>query len=381
MTFTDAQELKFELFEHGLALTPAAADYLEVINDGRALTPADYASTTGVILRLDDEVWVNAPLAMHNPNFVDERTPYVLDHDATSGFSVQGAGLTSAAEFWRPPAYHGSLDSQGRPVNNYVFTHGDRVRLSPIRGCHFVCTFCNIPYEDPYATKPLEAMIEAIRTAVCDRVQPARHMLISGGTPSRRDVGMLRGVYERILEEFPELDVDIMMVPVPGLFDLPRLNQLGLGGLSINLEVFSEQAATQMMRQKHRQGRDYYLDFLAEAADELGGQRVRSMLMVGLEPIQATLEGVRAIAERGCVPVLSPFRPDPVTPLAALEPPSAATLRDTWSRAFEIMTHFDLDLGPSCPPCTHNTLTLVAGDKDTPVTYPHLKPAMMSGRP
>src|ERR1700722_858431 len=56
----------------------------------RDLTPADYASTTGLILELDDDVWVNAPIIDYNPNFVSG-SRFVVDH-GTDGFWVHGAG-------------------------------------------------------------------------------------------------------------------------------------------------------------------------------------------------------------------------------------------------------------------------------------------------
>ncbi len=55
------------------------------------------------------------------------------------------------------------------------------------------------------------------------------------------------------------------------------------------------------MRHKYNQGLAFYLDYIEQAAAALGPGRVRSMLMVGLEPMEMTLAGVAAIAERGGV--------------------------------------------------------------------------------
>ena len=141
-----------------------------------------------------------------------------------------------------------------------------------------------------------------------------------------------------------------MMVPLVGLFDLPHLDRLGLHEISINIEVFNETIAAGMMRHKHRQGLAYYLDFLERASTELGGHRVRSMLMVGLEPMEDTLAGVQAIVDRGCVPVLSPFRPDPATPLRDQPVPTGAFLEEIYLRATDIAAAAGLRLGPTCPP-------------------------------
>jgi hypothetical protein len=68
--FTDAQELKFRLLATGLSISAEARRWLADVTHGKSLTSADYASTSGLILELDDDVWVNAPISDHNPNFV-----------------------------------------------------------------------------------------------------------------------------------------------------------------------------------------------------------------------------------------------------------------------------------------------------------------------
>ncbi len=157
---TVAQRLKLQLLAEGLEISPPARKALDEIAEHRNLTPADYASTSGLILELADNVRVNAPINEYNPNFVSD-SRYFLDY-GMDGFLVHGAGLASPARFWSPPGYHGQVESFG-PLNNFVVTHGDRGRLSPVRGCAMTCTFGNIPYDDPldvYGTKPIDALLQ-----------------------------------------------------------------------------------------------------------------------------------------------------------------------------------------------------------------------------
>lgn len=114
-TLSHAQRLKFGTLAEGVEISDGAARALREINGERRLTPADYASTTGVILELEDDVWVNAPVNAHNPNFVSD-SPYRLDH-GREGFIVVGRGLQSTARFWPPPKYHGTSGAHG-PLNN-----------------------------------------------------------------------------------------------------------------------------------------------------------------------------------------------------------------------------------------------------------------------
>lgn len=370
--FTEAEQLKFRLLERGLRITAEAQRYLADQTDGASLTAADYASTSGIILKLSGDVWVNAPIEEHNPNFVGD-TEYRLSADG-GALWVDGAGLSARAWFWPQPRFHGRTNQDGVPYNSLGFSHTDRVRVSPIEGCAFTCKFCDLPYEFRYRTKDVDTLVDLVRVALDDPIQPAAHVLISGGTPRVEDHSYVRAVYERILDRFRGTPVDIMMVPTGDVMDPEWLQGLGVNEISVNLEVWDDDVARRLMPRKHKQGREHYLDYLAMAAAAMGGHRVRSMFMLGLEPLESTLEGVAEVASRGCTPVLSPFRPDPSTPLRHWEVPSAAAMTDAYLAAREITRKHGVALGPSCMPCAHNTLTLPNTHGNGDATMSHGQP-------
>lgn len=364
---TEAEQLKFAALAEGVTITAKARAFMNAANQDRALTPADYASTTGIILALDDDVWVNAPIAAHNPNFV-VAPRLVLDLDGEA-LLLRGAGLSSPARFWLPPAFHQDTNEMGELYTTYAFTHADRVRISPIGGCAMTCQFCNLPYEHRYHKKRIQGLCDVVDRALHDTIQPASHVLISGGTPRSADIGYVRDVYEAVITGFT-VPVDIMMVPLDDLMDVEWLSSIGVSEISVNLEIFNLEIARALMRRKADQGRENYLSFLERAAEVLGPGRVRSMLMVGLEPLEDTLAGVQAIVERGAVPVLSPFRPDEATPLRGRLPLTANELLETYLRSRDIAVAAGRGLGPSCIPCTHNTLTLaLAGSGDAAMSH------------
>lgn len=355
---TPIQRLKIRLMTEGMALTPEARAQLSGHEGDRPLTLADYASTSGIAMELEQGIWVNVPIKDHNPNFV-QVPGCILDVD-NKGFLIKENGAKiSRANPLPVPAYHDKINSHGEPYIDYAITHTDRVRISPIAGCSFVCKFCDLPYKMYYRRKHVEGFVEAIEAALSDHLLPARHVLISGGTPKPEDYSYLHEVYERVVIGFPAVDVDIMMVPMPGLLDLEWLKEIGVHALSINLELWDEDLAKRYMPRKSRITRGEMLNFIARAVEIFGPGRVRSLLMIGetLEPMESTLMAVDALAARGCQPILSPFRPDPATPLRKLQPPREAFLVETYLRSRDICDRHDVILGPDCLPCQHNTLT------------------------
>ena len=347
--------LKIELFTEGLVVAPGAHERLAGADGQRPLTLADYASTSGITLRLPDDVWVNAPIAQHNPNFV-HAPRHTLDL-AGDGFVVRGHLGEFPTVPIPVPDYHDEVNAEGEAYTSYAYTHSDRVRISPVEGCAIACKFCDLPYEYRYRTKRTAGLVDAVDRALKDAALPARHVLISGGLPRTADYGWLQEVWSAVAAAFPAIDVDVMMVPAPGLMDPRALKAAGIAGLSINMEMWNTELAARAMPGKAKIGRDQWLRLVEQSVEEFGPGRIRSLLMLGIEPLDDTLSAVEALAERGCDPVLSPFRPDPSTPMRDHPPPTAELMVDAWCRASEIVAKHGVQLGPRCIPCMHNTLT------------------------
>ena len=352
------QRLKPSLMTSGIAISPEAMEPL-TDHGARPATLADYPSTSGVSLELEDDIWVNAPIKEHNPNFVGD-TPYRLEYDR-GGFLLRFNGSTFRARPVPVPAYHDRKASSGEPYTHYGITHTDRVRISPVEGCAFACRFCDMSFRYQYRRKPLDVLIETIRVALGDPVLPAKHILISGGTPREGDYPYLADVYARVAEAFSGIDVDVMVAPLPGFLRPKALYDCGIHGLSVNLELFNESVARDLMPQKASIPQASWLRFIEEAVSVFGPGRVRSLLMLGLEPVADTVRGVEALAERGCEPVLSPFRPSPFTPLRDRRPPCVDSQIEAYERSVGAARRHGRKLGPRCIPCQHNTLSFPDG--------------------
>jgi hypothetical protein len=199
--------------------------------------------------------------------------------------------------------------------------------------------------------------MEGIKAARCDRGLPVAHALISGGTPSPRDYAYFDETAAAVIAG-AGMPVDVMMPPRPSdpaFFE--RLADAGAFGFSINLELYGDEATRQIAPQKHRIGRRGYADTIERAVARVGVGKVRSLLLVGLDTEEDTLQAIEFLARLGCDPVLSPFRPTPGTPLADAPAPTYELVERVYLESLAIVERHGVKLGPRCIPCQHNTLT------------------------
>jgi hypothetical protein len=206
--------------------------------------------------------------------------------------------------------------------------------------------------------RPVDQLVDAMLIAQQDRVLPARHVLISGGSPRKRHYDEFEELVSGLADASP-MPIDLMMSPMVGNLDfLDRAVAAGIAGFSINMEVHSQDAGLDVLGMKYRTTRRQFDAAIERAVSLLGSDgRVRSLIIPGLEPMEETLNGVRHLAELGCQPTLSPFRPSAGTRLVAEPPPTYDFLREILDRSREIVSAYGMGLGPDCAPCQHNTLT------------------------
>lgn len=366
--FTDDELLKFRLLADGIRVSERAhADWREQF--GGPLTLAEYATTSGVAVELPGELYVNAPLA------ADERLPELIS--TSDGFAVIDAGRHVPVNVIPVPARTNDLQIDGldgteQPHANYGVTHTDRVRVSPIAGCAWKCHFCDLPYEFAYRKKHEENLLRVIQAAETDPLSPARHVLVSGGTPrapindrpgrpGSNDEAWIDGVFEFLAANSP-LPVDIMLPPRKNLDHPAWLRSIGVNMLSINLEVSDPGRAKLIAPAKAKVGRDHTLDYIERAVEAFGVGYVQSLVVFGeaIESNESTLRGVQDLVDRGCVPVLSAFRPHHRTPLANAPAASYDEMVSVYRAALDICERSEhaVKPGPRCVACQHNTATL-----------------------
>lgn len=361
-------ELKIAIMQSGAVFTGDAKEHMCKNRFGQIVF-SDYATTGGLVVELNGQIYVNVPVKY-------DSTPFCIDYEEKRFvLKMNGQVLEITVRVMPVPQF--ALDNlllDGTvPVRDLVMTHADRMRISPIHGCSYHCQFCTCNRQK-YHEISRSYLARAVQAAMEDPNLSPSHILISGGTPEKKEetYQYLNDVYKYFPEKYPDYEFDVMLSPrglhagddsFSGYEEF--LNYLHgecrIQTLSVNLELYNEGQRKKYIPEKWKIGKDNYRLFIRKAVEVFGQGKIRSSLIVGLEGIEDTLAGVKELCNWGCIPVLSAFVPDKGTDMASYPPPDVNFLMDVVARAAAIAEENGTILGPVCRPCTHNSLTKETG--------------------
>ena len=361
-------ELKICLMQLGAVFTQNAKEHM-CRNKFRQIVFHDYATTGGIVLELDRQIYVNVPVKRGG-------TPFCIDYmEQHFVLAIDGQVLEISVQVMPVPQFaldNVLLDGQ-IPVRNLVMAHADRLRISPIHGCGYHCQFCTCNRQK-YHEISCRDLERAVQIALEDPNISPKHILISGGTPEEKEetYQYLNSVYKFFPKKYSSYDFDVMLTP-RGLHVGEHSSQkyeeylnylqgeYGIKTLSVNLELYNDNLRKKYIPEKWKIGRDNYQSFICKAVEVFGKGNIRSSLIVGLEGIEDTLRGVEELCSWGCIPVLSAFVPDENTDMARYPLPTVDFLVEVVDKASIIAENYGTVLGPLCGPCTHNSLTKETG--------------------
>lgn len=254
------------------------------------------------------------------------------------------------------------------PYSEVGFLSTDRLRVHLTNRCIFKttdengnfigCKFCNI--EACTGEISLDNVREVVN-AYWERAEEIKltHFLVGGQTAPDADENLIE-IIRIIHQTAPFADIYAMVIPYT-YETLKNMYKAGLNQISMNIEVWNDDIAREIMPGKRKTSHAKYMEKLVYATSLFGRKgQVRSMLIVGLEPTADLMEGISELVENGIQPILSIFRPMPNTPLEAQNAPPMAELVEIYKKAQEICrtSKNELYLGPDCVNCQNNTLAL-----------------------
>ncbi len=341
--------LKAKLLEKGIKVSKDAKGILDKQSDIWLMD--DYITCSGITLQYEDQY---ATIG------VEDDSTYELVAKGNKLFITNGSDdqMVEAIVITPPDYMRDEIVIDGKKITVYVNTYTDRTRLQLMSGCSNNCKFCNA-VEYKYELNSIKGMEEALKIAL--EQSNTKHLLISSGSVWKKDLEAITDMYDYFTKKYKHLDIDIMMTPrgFTSYTDstqyedyIKHLKEIGVHGLSINMELNHPDYLKRFCPEKYAIGQENYLKFLEIAVRIFGHDKVRSLLIVGIEPLEETLKGVEKLAKIGVNPVLSPLFPYG----EANFPPRADLFIEAKQKSEEICKKYNVKMGPLCKPCTHNVL-------------------------
>jgi len=354
--------LKFELLASGLRVSDQAKEYVLA---AKGPVRSRSGASGGLDLILPHDIHVNCPV---NERFASE-SDLVLDVVSCQLVIRRSEDILAPVKLQPVPDYYGLTTSDGVPMAKIgQMCSGDRFcygMTGPY--CRFWkraqrCKFCSIGLnrDEDASHKTVDQVIEALEEAVKDPALPAKHVLVGGGTPDGEDMGAVLAS-ELCLAIKRRFDIScyvMICAPLKNEY-IDMLRDAGVDELGMNIEFFSDAAWRELIPGKHRHiGRKRYIEALEYAVRVFGPINTRSLIIVGLEDPEYTVEGAEELASMGVMPILSPFRPLSGAVWERHRGFDHLTYYQIYTEVHHRAMHHGVPTGPTCLACQNNTLAL-----------------------
>lgn len=305
--------LKLELMTQGVRIDPASE---AALRRPERLTGA-FGGSRDIDMVLPGDTWVSVPAAA----LFTRRSSYELAASADGGHEIRYAPPGEArvlpgvrVQVQPPSPFYEQTTQSGTPLGRLGTIHGSYLALSPTSQCAFLsgsdqCRFCSLATSSGSPAATVEDIIDAVRVA--RDVQRVDMVYLSVGYAEGEDSGVrLLEPYIRAIKRSFDVLVAVDALPPAADAWVDRTYAMGADSISYNLEIFDPELFRQICPGPARAiGRERFLDALAYATTVFPSGAVVCHLIVGLEPIASTLEGIDALTTRKVVPVLPIYRP------------------------------------------------------------------------
>jgi len=327
--FANPGRTKLSLVSRGVALPEGLQHASKWISQANAIeTVLDIRLPTGQMCTVP----VGQPYTQKSSFSLTEKDGKALLHCA---------GEVSDVTLLPVPSFYQKTTRSGARMGSFCALHDRLLILHPFLGCGFfnqpgqACQYCQydsmMNEAEPPMRDPLE-LVEAVRAALDEREVDTVY-LYNGYSPSD-DVGLrkLVAVIALLRKHLGHRQIALETVAPADMQVIDELYEAGLDIFICNIEVNDAARFAEICPGKQTiGGQEAIYKALNYARSVFRSGAVVSHLIVGLEPLQSTIAGMKKLISQGIVPMLLPFRPLPGTalsdcPLASLDDVEQALL-------------------------------------------------------
>ena len=226
------------------------------------------------------------------------------------------------------------------------------------------CAFCNLVstsrvYDSILKKKDIEEIGEVARAAWSEG--NVNHVMITGGCfKHEKEVAVVSEIIKSIREHTGLERVPGTILPSPAKGDdIQRYFDAGINAVGYSMEIWDEKLYEAICPGKSQStSHDEFIESIKKAVDLFGEGNVYVALVMGLEPKETFLEGVRVLSSIGANIVPFVWSPNPGSKLEGHRAPSAEWYTETILEAAEIVHEIGLPSGTEnhCYLCDGNSL-------------------------
>ncbi len=361
--------LKAELLVEGVRATTEAL--LEVgvhyKEQNHGLFGWDFEDHSGTYLP-DDFVLPDGTIVQFRQN---SRSPHLVD--SQDGRLVLSSNGERACEIrWLPrPGFYEDLTSAGHRMATVGQIGGEDCLFFCYQNycSHFArgrqCLFCNLvstsdTYDSVIKKKGVDEIGEVTRAGFDDGA--VNHVLLTGGCFKREtEMRLIERILSAMRDRTGRETIPGTILPSPARTpdEIGAYHASGIGAIGFSMEIWDDALYRAICPGKSdAMSHAEFVDSIVTAVDVFGAGNVYGVLVMGLEPRDTFLRGVRRLTEIGANVVPFVWSPNPGSRLAGHRAPSANWYVDTVLEAADIVHAAGLPSGTEnhCFKCDGNSL-------------------------
>ena len=227
------------------------------------------------------------------------------------------------------------------------------------------CLFCNLvstskTYNSVLKKKDIEDIGEVARAAFME--SNVNHVLLTGGCFNhQKENELVSEILESIRKHtgLTRIPGTILPSPAKSKDEIQRYYDSGIQALGFSMEIWDEKLYQAICPGKSKStSHEEFVNSIHNAVDIFGEGNVYGVLVMGLEPQETFLKGVKTLSELGANIVPFVWSPNPGSKLEGHRAPSSKWYIETIRRAAEIIHDAKIPSGTEnhCYKCDGNSL-------------------------
>lgn len=361
--------VKAKLLTEGIAATAQALSGLGSLykEQNHGLFGWDFEDHVGRLLP-DDFVLSDGTVVQFRGN---SSSPYRLDLDEAGLGLFEGECRLDSVALIPRPRYYSAFTTDGAPM----------VKIAQVGGedCFFVCyqnycshfsrgqqcLFCNLvstkqTYDSVLTRKEIAQIAEVAAAAFAEG--QCNHILLTGGCFSpRKEVEMVVSIVGAIRAALEVDTVPGTILPSPATSpdQIRAYREAGIAAIGYSMEIWDEALFRAICPGKSSTtSHEEFVAAIGEAVRVFGPGNVYGVFVLGLEPRDSFLEGVRALTDIGANVVPFVWSPNPGSRLEGHRAPSWSWYVDVMQEAAEVVAASGVPAGTEnhCYRCDGNSL-------------------------